>query len=68
MTAHWGIADPVAVEGTDLERASAFRKTLKELESRIKLFTSLPIAALDSMTLQAQLREIGKSNIAPESA
>jgi arsenate reductase len=68
MTAHWGIADPAAVEGTDLERASAFRKALKELESRIKLFTSLPIAALDSMTLQAQLREIGKSNIAPESA
>jgi protein-tyrosine-phosphatase len=68
MTAHWGIADPGAVEGTDLEKASVFRKALKELETRIKLFTSLPIASLDSMTLQARLREIGKSNTAPESA
>jgi protein-tyrosine-phosphatase len=68
MTAHWGIADPAAVEGTDLEKASAFRNALKELESRIRLFTSLPIASLDSMTLQARLREIGKSSIAPESA
>jgi protein-tyrosine-phosphatase len=67
MTAHWGIADPAAVEGTDLEEASAFRKALKELEARIKLFTSLSIGSLDSMTLQARLREIGKSKTAPES-
>jgi arsenate reductase (thioredoxin) len=67
ITAHWGIADPAAVEGTDVEKASAFRKALKELETRIKLFTSLPIASLDSMTLQARLREIGRSNISPES-
>jgi len=68
MTAHWGIADPAAVEGTDVEKASAFRKALKELETRIKLFTSLPIVSLDSMTLQAQLRELGKNNTASESA
>jgi protein-tyrosine-phosphatase len=68
MTAHWGIADPAAVEGTDVEKASAFRKALMELETRIKLFTSLPIVSLDSMTLQAQLRELGKSNTASESA
>jgi arsenate reductase len=68
MTAHWGIADPAAVEGTDVEKASAFRKALMELETRIKLFTSLPIASLDSMTLQAQLRELGKNNTASESA
>jgi arsenate reductase len=61
MTAHWGIADPTAVEGTDTEKAFAFRKALKELETRIKLFTSLPIDSLDRMTLQAKLREIGKS-------
>ena len=67
MTAHWGIADPAAVEGTDVEKASAFRKALKELETRIKLFTSLPIDSLDSMTLQARLREIGKRNAGPES-
>ena len=56
MTAHWGIADPAAVEGTDVEKATAFRKAFKELETRIKLLISLPIGALDSMTLQARLR------------
>ena len=66
MTAHWGIADPAAVEGTDAEKAFAFRKALKELETRIKLFTSLPIESLDGMTLQAKLRAIGKINPAPE--
>jgi arsenate reductase (thioredoxin) len=66
MTAHWGIADPAAVEGTDAEKAFAFRKALKELETRIKLFTSLPIDSLDSMTLQARLRAIGKIDPAPE--
>ncbi len=67
MTAHWGIADPAAVEGTDVEKASAFRKAFKELETRIKLLISIPIGALEGMTLQARLREIGKSNTAPES-
>jgi len=66
ITAHWGIADPAAVEGTDAEKAFAFRKALKELETRIKLFTSLPIESLDGMTLQAKLRAIGKINPAPE--
>jgi arsenate reductase (thioredoxin) len=68
MTAHWGIEDPAAAEGTDAEKAFAFRKALKELETRIKLFTSLPIDSLDGMTLQAKLRAIGKSNPAPEQA
>jgi arsenate reductase (thioredoxin) len=68
MTAHWGIADPATVEGTDVEKVSAFRKAFKELETRIKLLTSLPIGSLDGMTLQTRLREIGKSNTAPESA
>ena len=65
MTAHWGIADPAAVEGTESEQAFAFRKALKELETRIKLFASLPIGSLDGMTLQAKLRAIGKSSSAP---
>jgi arsenate reductase len=66
MTAHWGIEDPAAVEGTDAEKAFAFRKAFKELETRIKLFTSLPIDSLDAMALQAKLRAIGKGNPAPE--
>lgn len=68
MTAHWGIADPAAVEGIDSEKEFAFRKALKELETRIKLFTSLPIDSLDGLTLHARLREIGKADPAPESA
>jgi arsenate reductase len=66
MTAHWGIADPAAAEGTDAEKAFAFRRAFKELETRIKLFTSLPIGSLDKMTLQARLRDIGRSNSASE--
>jgi arsenate reductase len=61
MTVHWGVADPAAVKGTDTEKMTAFRKVFKELETRIKLFTSLPVGSLDSMTLKAKLREIGKS-------
>jgi arsenate reductase (thioredoxin) len=60
MTAHWGIPDPAAVEGSDADKSVAFRKALKELESRIKLFTQLPIASLDQMTLREKLRTIGQ--------
>jgi arsenate reductase len=60
MTAHWGIADPAAAEGSDAEKAFAFRKALKELEMRIKLFVQLPIASLDQMTLREKLRAIGQ--------
>src|ERR1700722_10083932 len=59
ITAHWGIADPAAVEGSDVEKAFAFREALEALATRINLFASLPIASLDGMTLQARLREIG---------
>lgn len=65
MTTHWGVADPAAVEGTDMEKAAAFRIAFEELETRIKLFTSLPISSLDSMTLQSKLREIGKTPTEP---
>jgi arsenate reductase (thioredoxin) len=67
LTAHWGIADPAAAEGSDTEKALAFRKALKELETRIKLLTSLPIDSLDRLTLQAKLREIGRTDNATES-
>jgi arsenate reductase (thioredoxin) len=68
MTAHWGIADPAAAEGTDVEKAAAFRKAFKELETRIKLLTSLSIDSLDNMTLESRLRDIGKNGAFPESA
>ena len=66
MTAHWGIADPAAAEGTDADKAFAFRKAFKELETRIKLFVQLPIASLDQMTLSAKLRAIGQQSAATE--
>jgi arsenate reductase len=61
MTAHWGVEDPAAVEGTDAVKWAAFRTALRELESRINLFVSLPIATLDKMTLQSRLDAIGKA-------
>jgi arsenate reductase len=60
MTAHWGVNDPAAVEGTDTEKWVAFREAFRTLENRIKTFTSLPIASLDRVKLQAQLDAIGK--------
>jgi len=61
MTAHWGIADPAAAEGSDADKAFAFQKALKELEIRIKLFVALPIESLDPLTLREKLRSIGHS-------
>jgi arsenate reductase len=61
MTAHWGVEDPAAMEGTDEAKWSAFRKALRELESRIKLFTNLPVDTLDRITLQSRLKAIGKT-------
>jgi len=60
MTAHWGIPDPAAVEGSDLDRTNAFRDAYRVLERRIGLLTALPIASLDRLSLQQQLRDIGK--------
>jgi arsenate reductase len=60
MTAHWGIPDPAAVEGSDLDRTNAFRDAYRVLERRIGLLTHLPIASLDRLGLQQQLRDIGK--------
>ena len=59
MTAHWGIADPAAVHGSEAEKRAAFRKALVELEARIKLFVNLPIESLDRLTLQRELQAIG---------
>jgi arsenate reductase (thioredoxin) len=61
MTAHWGQPDPAAVEGTDLEKANAFREAFRTLGRRIDLFLSLPLATLDRLALGNQVREIGKA-------
>jgi arsenate reductase len=61
ITAHWGIADPAAVEGTAAEKALAFRKAFRELESRIKLFTTIPIRWSDATELKNQQEGIGRT-------
>lgn len=61
MTAHWGLPDPAAVEGTDLDKTNAFRDAFRALERRIGLFTALPIRSLDKMALGTKLHEIGKA-------
>jgi arsenate reductase len=60
MTAHWGVADPAALEGSEEARRRMFRRIYLELERRIDLFTNLPIGSLDRLTLAARLAEIGK--------
>jgi arsenate reductase len=60
MTAHWGIPDPAEAQGTDAEIAAAFLDAYRMLIRRIELFTALPIAKLDQMTLRSRLHEIGQ--------
>ena len=60
MTAHWGIEDPAAVEGTDIQKEAAFVTATRYLRNRISIFISLPIRSLDKMALNAKLREIGQ--------
>ncbi len=61
MSAHWGVEDPAGVEGDDAIKMLAFRKALRELENRIKIFMSLPIQSLDKIKLQSRLDEIGQT-------
>jgi arsenate reductase len=59
-TAHWGIEDPAAVEGTDTEEERAFVQAAKYLKNRISAFLALPMASLDQVALTHHLREIGR--------
>lgn len=60
MSAHWRVADPAAVEGSDNVKRQAFKDAATTLRKRIELFTSLPSSTLDRMSLKARLDEIGK--------
>ncbi len=61
MTAHWGLPDPAAVEGSDEQKRRAFSDTFRHLANRINLFISLPMHKLDKLSLQKKLAEIGKT-------
>jgi arsenate reductase (thioredoxin) len=61
VTAHWGIEDPAAVEGTGIEKQAAFVAACRYLHNRIAAFISLPIGSLDALALQARLQAIGRT-------
>ena len=61
MTAHWGVPDPAAVDGSEAMRALAFDDTYRMLNQRISIFLNLPLASLSRLSLQRHLDEIGRS-------
>jgi arsenate reductase len=61
MTAHWGIEDPAAVEGSDIQKEAAFVTAARYMKNRIAAFANLPLAGIDKMALTTKLREIGRS-------
>jgi protein-tyrosine-phosphatase len=64
MTAHWGVEDPVAFEGPIEKQREVFKRVYRELDNRIKIFSSLQIDKLDRLSLQKNLDEIGKTRLA----
>lgn len=60
MTAHWGVEDPAAVEGSDIEKERAFVTAFRYLRNRISAFVAIPVERLDRLTLSGRLNEIGR--------
>jgi arsenate reductase len=60
MTAHWGMSDPAAVEGSEATREQAFRDAFITMKRRVELMLALPVASLDRMAIQKEIRDIGK--------
>lgn len=65
MTAHWGLPDPAAVEGSEAVKRAAFAETMRMLVQRISIFTNLPMTSLDKLSLQKRLDEIGRLKDTP---
>jgi len=61
ITAHWGVADPATVQGTDAEKRKAFLRAFTELSARINLLLALPVDKLDRLVLQKKLDDIGRA-------
>ena len=59
MTAHWGVEDPAAVTGTEVEIQRAFAQAARFLKNRITVFLSLPLESIDRLALETRLRQIG---------
>ena len=65
MSAHWGLPDPAAVEGSEAEKTLAFADAYRMLNNRISIFVNLPITSLDTLSLQKRLDDIGKTQGEP---
>jgi arsenate reductase len=61
VSAHWGVPDPAAVEGSEDDRRAAFRATLEVMRRRVQRFTSLPFESTDKTALKGAMAEIGAS-------
>lgn len=61
ITAHWGVQDPATVEGPDEAKLAVFKRVFRELEARIKIFCSLPLASLDRVRIKERVDEIGRT-------
>jgi arsenate reductase len=59
ISAHWGIEDPAAAEGTEFQRRAAFEEALRFMRNRVTAFVNLPLKSIDNMTLRTRLRGIG---------
>jgi arsenate reductase len=68
VTAHWGIPDPAAVEGTELEKKFVFSQAYKSMDRRIKLFLSLPMTSIDQLRLKERMDAIGQSSTRADDA
>ncbi len=65
MSANWAIPDPSVTVGREAERHYAFAETHRMMHQRISIFTSLPLASLDKLTLQKRLDDIGQTSTQP---
>jgi arsenate reductase len=61
ITAHWGFADPAAVEGSDDEKREVFARTLRQMRNRVQLFLNLPLETLDRLVIEKEMRKIGNA-------
>lgn len=68
ITAHWGIPDPAAVDGTDIEKGQAFQEAFRLMQTRIRLLLNLPLASIDCMALKERLDAIGHAHTGADDA
>jgi len=68
VTAHWGVEDPAAIDGSEEDKRKAFFRAFTTLQRRIELFLSLPLGKLDKLSLQQRLNEIGRSGVTQSAA